>query len=47
MPAKSPRLKSVSEENDGENTETKPNGDLDVDDSLYEDDSDSDSDGGT
>ena len=49
VPAKSPRLKSVSEENNGENTETKPNfvvGDLDLDDSLYEDDSDSDSDRG-
>ena len=50
VPVKSPRLKSVSEDNDGENTEGKPNivvGDLDLDDSLYEDDSDSDSDGGT
>ena len=49
MPAKSPRLKSVSEENNEEDTETKPDvvvGDLDLDDSLYEDDSDSDSDGG-
>ena len=47
VPLKSPRIKSVSEETEGEEKQNVVVGDLDLDDSLYEDDSDSESDGGT